>query len=97
MLFRSTFEEYLRTNLKLDATLTPTDPENGLVGDQVQILEFTVLNPADLPTSCSQGTIITNTAVHVVLIVPIRKLFGAGGPIENLTIHMDTDVILDLS
>ncbi len=58
----STFRNFLQKNLKLDASLRPLS--GSVAAGQVDIVEFAVFNPGDLPATDSLGNTLDEVAVH---------------------------------
>lgn len=80
---RNVFEVYLAANLE------------GIAAGPISVDEFIIYNPGDYPTTCPRGHQITETTIHCVVTVPVKRPVFKGllGETLNITIHRDSDSI----
>ncbi len=87
------FKSSLQENLKLDSSLYPLS--NHYITTPVTIEEISVYNPEDITSglTCSCGTAIRRTSIHVVISYRVRipGLHGLLGKESRLRIHKDVD------
>lgn len=87
-------EEYIKKNLKLDASMYPTIDSYITVKDQPVIVdEITVYNPNDLPAASSTGYSMTRTTIHIRVRIPIETRFTGFRYVEK-SVHVDTNSFL---
>jgi len=80
---RNVFDVYLATNLE------------GVAAGPISVQEFIVYNPGDYPAFCPEGDEITETTIHAVVTVPVKRLAFKGllGETVDITVHRDSDSI----
>jgi hypothetical protein len=80
---RNVFDVYLAANLE------------GVAAGPISVDEFIIYNPGDYPALCPKGDEITETAIHAVVTVPVKRLAFKGllGETVDITVHRDSDSI----
>lgn len=88
---RIVFDEYLKKNLKLDNAFNPLP--GSIAVSTVKIEDFRVYNAGDLPKECPEGTLIQNTAIHVIVSIKAKRpsLRGLFGNQVDIVVHRDVD------
>ncbi|MBO8129662.1 MAG: hypothetical protein H0Z39_10805 [Peptococcaceae bacterium] len=87
---QDTFLVFLQDNLKLDSSLNPLP--GSVVTGQVQVVDFRIYNPGDLPTVDPLGTPINEVAVHSHIIAPVRPVFSGMFTTVDLPVAITTDI-----
>ncbi|MBN4062907.1 hypothetical protein JYU21_01815 [Alkaliphilus sp. AH-315-G20] len=86
----NTVREFIIKNLALNANLTAKD--TSFISDSRPIIieEITVFNPADLPATASNGSVLNRTTIHMVVQIPIEIAF-VGEVYGRMNVFVDID------
>lgn len=85
-----TFQEFLAQNLRLDESLNPL-PGSYAAGP-VQVVDFRVFNPEDLPNTDGLGNPVTEVSVYSQVRVPVRPVFSGLFTTVSVPVAITTDV-----
>lgn len=86
---QDTFREFLARNLKLDGDLNPLP--GSLAAGRVEILDFRVFNPEDLPGVDGMGHPVDEVTVFSAIRVPVRPVFSGLFATVPITVAITTD------
>jgi len=87
---QDTFRQFLAQNLRLDGNLNPL--EGSLAAGPVQIIDFKVFNPEDLPNIDGLGNRVTEVSVYSQIRVPVRPVFSGLFTTVSILVAITTDV-----
>jgi len=87
---QGTFREFLAQNLQLDADLNPLT--GSLATGPVQVVDFQVFNPEDLPNTDGLGNPVTEVSVYSQIRVPVQPVFSGFFTIVSVPVAITTDV-----
>ncbi|KKM13048.1 hypothetical protein SY88_00320 [Clostridiales bacterium PH28_bin88] len=85
-----TFQEFLAQNLRLDGSLNPLP--GSLAAGPVQVVDFRVFNPEDLPNIDGLGNPVTEVSVYSQVRVPVRPVFSGLFTTVSVPVAITTDV-----
>ncbi|TDA67827.1 MAG: hypothetical protein D9V47_09970 [Clostridia bacterium] len=87
---QDTFREFLAQNLRLDGNLNPR-PGSPAAGP-VEVVDFRVFNPQDLPNTDGLGNPVTEVSVYSQIRVPVRPVFVGLFTTVSVPVAITTDV-----
>lgn len=87
---QETFRDFLAQNLRLDESLNPL-PGSHAAGP-VQVVDFRVFNPEDLPNIDGLGNRVTEVSVYSQIRVPVRPVFSGLFTMVSVPVAITTDV-----
>jgi len=87
---QETFREFLAHNLRLDGNLNPLP--GSLAAGVVDIVDFRVFNPEELPNTDGLGNPITEVSVYSQVMVPVKPLFSGLFTTVSVSVAITTDI-----
>lgn len=87
---QDTFREFLANNLRLDGNLNPLP--GSLAAGPVQVVDFQVFNPEDLPNTDGLGNIVTEVSVYSQIRVPVKPIFSGLFGTVSVPVAITTDI-----
>ncbi|MCR4441240.1 MAG: hypothetical protein QHH10_03875 [Peptococcaceae bacterium] len=87
---QDTFREFLAQNLRLDGNLNPLP--GSLAAGPVQVADFRVFNPEDLPNTDGLGNPVTEVSVYSRVRVPVKPLFAGLFAAIPVQVAITTDI-----
>jgi len=87
---QDTFREFLANNLRLDGNLNPLP--GSLAAGPVQVVDFQVFNPEDLPNTDGLGNIVTEVSVYSQIRVPVKPIFSGLFSTVSVPVAITTDI-----
>lgn len=87
---QDTFREFLAQNLRLESNLTPRP--GSFAAGLVQVVDFRVFNPEDLPNTDGLGNPVNEVSVYSQIRVPVKPLFSGLLTTVSVPVAITTDI-----
>ena len=91
---KDTFQGFLIENLRLDSSFNPQ--ADSLAAGPVEIEDFRLFNPDDLPNTDGLGNRVTEVAVYSQIRVPLKPVFSGIFATFSIPVAITTDIPVGL-